>query len=268
MIREEAQRLRRRFRADYEGRPGFEQAIQRIERLAKPDPEGAVTMLNELEEALERADRSPGQPELLPLEPEEGGTPLREAASPRERYRTEHRSPARVLEEQMQPFYGPMPPGHQPHHMVAEKDIKGAIAQRILKLAGYDVNHGLNGVYLPGSYRIGTPLTSLPRAAQLKHGNVHTKGYYIEVTERLMEAFIDGHVEDTLRAIHWELRDNQATLGLKTRETFASWVEANRSKLVPRYFSDAEIDQLIADATPPPRPAAAAAAPGGSRPGD
>jgi hypothetical protein len=56
-------------------------------------------------------------------------------------------------------------------------------------------------------------------------------GYDIEVTERLVTAYVEGHVEDTMKANHWELLDSQGTLGRKTRERFADWVENNRQRL-------------------------------------
>ena len=241
-VRDKLRILREKFRPDYRDRPGFDRALQRIERLAETDPERALAQVEELGGALEGADVAPGQATVMPTGQAERA-PLREAASPKERSRVEHRRPSTVLAEAMEPIYGPGREGDQAHHIVAESDVRGTIARKILGLAGYDVNHGLNGAYLPG------PRTDVPREGQLKHSNVHTKGYYIEVTERLVEAYVEGHVEDTMKAIHWELMDSRGTLGLTTRETFADWVENNREHLKP-FLNDTEIDQLVQDATP------------------
>ena len=94
-------------------------------------------------------------------------------------------SPSKELAAAMERQDNPAPPGHQTHHIVADRDIRARPARRILRSVGINPrNDPLNGVHLPQTTM--DPGT-IPEA-YTRHPSIHTDAYYENLNNRIRKA--------------------------------------------------------------------------------
>jgi hypothetical protein len=82
------------------------------------------------------------------------------------------------------------------HHVVPVFDRRGAIARKILRDFGIDLNDGDNGVFLP-RYKTDVPHPNMKEA--YAHSIIHTDFYYANVTSILQaEVAVSGTTKDDI----------------------------------------------------------------------
>jgi len=103
----------------------------------------------------------------------------------------------------------PVPPGHDPHHIVAKKGGGkwGNRARAALRRVGIRVNDADNGLSLPGS--------SVPRGTVPEpeggpyHATMHTERYYQEIATRLKGVTDEEEARAILRQIQTDIVDGK-----------------------------------------------------------
>jgi RHS repeat-associated protein len=112
---------------------------------------------------------------------------------------------AEALEANLEREGMPRPPNHEPHHVVASTDPRGARAAEILEEAGIGIDDAANGVWLPRTSAGSKTPRGIQAEAATSHDAVHTDRYYKVLTERLERAREFDLVWEELKAIRLEL---------------------------------------------------------------
>ncbi|GKQ37928.1 AHH domain-containing protein [Streptomyces sp. A012304] len=270
-------RLRARYRTRAANRRAMKNLLDRLQRLSKTDPALALEILVEFEArrpdragrfaddaelaaAFEDAARHAG-PEEARLLDESDDIPADKALSPRDR--PHEPGGANSAASELAAAMGPGPAGHDPHHIVADKDARAEVPRQILRQVGIEPrNSALNGVYLP---RTSLDPGIVPQAAT-RHQTVHTNAYYKKITRELLDARREGNVHGRLAEIKRQLTDNpsfQGWAGFDEAESYADWLARHREEV--DWLTDDEFEHVVDSARRAVPEPAAPAATGGVR---
>jgi len=262
-VRAGIERLRQRYGKDAANSAALEEVLKDLERLGRTHPDEALEHLRnfereaparDIESAFGDAAKSAAREEKL-LSHEQGEEPG-EALSVREKkvLRLGVSGRASAEAEAVRAGIGdPRPPGHDTHHIAADKDPRAAVARKILLDEGINPRIDPENTYhLP---RTSTDPGTIPEAAT-RHQTVHTNGYYQRLTLRLIEAKKNGTVRETLATIQRELAEgkfNAARIG-PSRQKFADWLLEQQDDL--DWMTSEEFDEVLEGLARNPRKAA------------